>query len=115
PKDAASRAKRRKVAARRAGAASLTAGPPRPGGRGGVPISGSSANQAPAEPESHRVCTVRGAELLEQATRVRLDRVLGEEQLTPDLGVGPSVAHTFEHLDLPRGERGGGPHLGRAQ
>src|SRR4051794_27651554 len=48
------------------------------------------ADQAPAESEGHRMGPVGRAELFEQPTGVRLDRVLGEEQLTADLRVGPA-------------------------
>ena len=46
--------------------------------------------------------------LQEQPPRVRLDRVLGEEQLGADLRVGPPVAHADEDLDLPLRQRGTG-------
>src|SRR5262245_66222061 len=58
-----------------------------------------SAHQAPAVAERDRVRPVDRPELSEQAARVRLDGVLGQEQGPAELRAGPAITPAGQHLE----------------
>src|ERR1700712_786442 len=75
---------------------------------------GGSAHETAAEALGHRLRAVGRRELAEQAPRVRLDGVLGQVELAPDLTVALALAHPAQDLHLALGEVDAGPGLGGA-
>src|SRR3954470_17039672 len=58
--------------------------------------------------EDDRLHAVAQAELGQHVGDVGLDRVLAEHELRGDLGVGQAAGDEAQHLELARGELGGG-------
>ena len=59
------------------------------------------------------MCPVAGVQLGEQSSGMGFDRLLGQDQLSPDLTVRAALAHSQQDLQLPVGQRdtgvAGGP------
>src|SRR2546422_1554879 len=62
-------------------------------------------DHAQAKRVARELNTVAHADLLEDVSQVRLDRVLADEQLRADLGVTQPRCHVTHDLALARGER----------
>src|SRR5450755_4648421 len=66
---------------------------------------GRSGHESSAETQGNGLRTIARPELAEQSTGVRLDGVLGQEQLAADLTVGLTLAHSAQYLHFSFGQR----------